>query len=144
MSTQNFGVAPGAGKPSRRMSCSLTMACSGARSYSASPRMNSTMSAASFAVAGRMVSMGKLSLGNLCRLYEALEDDARVSNALRHAFAIEPFEQRDGVLARDSGEVLELRDVEFVRGILIGRELLAQAGEGGLVEDEVMAQLPQD
>src|SRR4051794_33189936 len=72
------------------MSCSLTMACSGARSYSASARMNSTMSAASCAVAGRTVTMRELSL----RWKDLLYGVARAAEGAHGEHRIHPAGKR--------------------------------------------------
>jgi hypothetical protein len=41
-----------------------------------------------------------------------LQDDALVAGAAGDLFAVEVFQKRDGVLARDAGEILEGSDVD--------------------------------
>ena len=63
--------------------------------------------------------------------FTALKNYPPVAGAARDALAVEVFEERDGVLARDAGDFLEGGHVDEALG-RVARGVLAQGGDEGV------------
>src|SRR5437764_2684794 len=74
--------------------------------------------------------------------YHSLKNYPPVPGSARDALAVEVFEERDGVLARDAGEFLEGRNVNQALR-LVARAVIAKRGdemfESVAVKEEVFA-----
>src|SRR5947209_3084582 len=73
----------------------------------------------------------------------ASEYDTRISGTPRYTLTVKPLEQRDGVLARDSRQVLEAPDVESRRSRLLLRQQLPQLSQRTRMEHQLFADLHQ-
>src|SRR6266849_7029276 len=73
----------------------------------------------------------------------SLQNDPLIAHAAGDVLAVEVLQERNGIFARDAGEVLELGDVDLLRlGFLFGKRA-AQPLQRLLVKNQVVAQLDQ-